>query len=75
MDPSARAEVPTFSALAKPTSATPVLFAATTPRAPTLTPSTTGHFSLTASEAPPMVVGAKALMCGDAVVDGGTHVD
>lgn len=37
-----------------------------------------GHCSLSAGEAPPIVVGAdgaKALMCGDAGVDGGAHVD
>jgi hypothetical protein len=96
------AEAPTLSALAEPTSATPVLFVDTTPRATTLTVPTTGiydivalrtqgshgiadgraeiggHFSLSAGEAPPIVVGAdgaKAMMCGDAGVDGGAHVD
>ena len=37
-----------------------------------------GHFSLCAGEAPPIVVGAdgaKALMCGNAGVDGGAHVE
>ena len=37
-----------------------------------------GHFSRSAGEAPPIVVGAdgaKALMCGDAGVNGGAHVD
>jgi hypothetical protein len=96
------AEAPTLSTLAEPTSATPVLFMDTTPRATTLTVPTTGlhdivalrvqgshgiadggaeiggHFRLSAGEAPRIVVGAdvaKALMCGDAGVDGGVHVD
>jgi hypothetical protein len=37
-----------------------------------------GHSNPGAGEAPPIVVstnGAKALMCGDAGVDGGAHVD
>ena len=37
-----------------------------------------GHFSLGAGETPAIVVGAdgaKALMCEDAGVDGGAHVD
>jgi hypothetical protein len=37
-----------------------------------------GHFGVSAGEAPPIVIGANgtaALMCGDAGVDGGLHVD
>ncbi len=37
-----------------------------------------GRFSLSAGEAPPIVVGAdgaEAFMCGDAGVDGGAHVE
>ncbi len=96
------AEAPTLSVLAEPTSATPVPFVDTTPRATTLTLPTAsiydivalrprashgiadggteigGHFSLGAGEADPILVGAddaKALMCRDAGVDGGAHVD
>jgi hypothetical protein len=37
-----------------------------------------GNFSLSAGDPPPIVVGAdgaNALMCGDAGLDGGAHVD
>ena len=33
-----------------------------------------GHFGLSAGEAPSIVIGPEAFMCGDAAVDGGAHV-
>jgi hypothetical protein len=75
------AEVPTLSALAGPTPTTPVLFVGTTSRGQGIAgrgAEIGGHFGVSAGEAPPIVIGANgtaALMCGDAGVDGGLHVD
>jgi hypothetical protein len=33
-----------------------------------------GHFAVSAGEAPSIVIGPEAFMCGDAAVDGGAHV-
>jgi hypothetical protein len=34
-----------------------------------------GHFGVSAGEAPSIIIGANALMCGDAGIGGGVHVD
>jgi hypothetical protein len=59
------AEAPTVSALAEPTSATPVRFVDTTPRATTLAVPTTGIYGIVALRA----------QGSHGIADGGAHVD